>query len=103
MENSADLGRIINKTHVDRLEGYLKEKHNGKVLAGGDVYHDKMFIQPTIIDQPDLTSSLMTEEIFGPILPVVEYSDLGELIKLINSRPKPLAVYCFSENSDVVN
>ncbi len=57
-----------------------------------------MFIEPTIVEGPSLDSSMMTEEIFGPILPVLEYTDLGDLIKLINSRPKPLAIYLFSEN-----
>jgi len=71
LDNQIDMGKIINKTHMDRLEGYLKEDHGGKVLAGGKIDHNKMFIQPTIIEGPNLDSSMMTEEIFGPILPVL--------------------------------
>ena len=103
LDTSTDMGRIINKTQLNRLEGILKENHGGNILAGGQIFHDKLFVQPTIIDSPNINSSLMTEEIFGPILPICEYSSLQELIKYINSKPKPLALYCFSENSQVAS
>ena len=53
---------------------------------------------PVIIEEPRIDSLIMNEEIFGPILPLVSYHDLDELISFINSKPKPLAVYHFSEN-----
>lgn len=92
------MGKIINKTHVKRLDGYLKESHGGRIICGGEVFEDERFIQPTIIEDPNPKSSLMTEEIFGPILPVVSYEELGRLIEDINSKPKPLAIYLFSED-----
>jgi len=96
-----DIGKIITKQHVKRLEGYLKQNHGGQIIVGGQVFMDNNFIQPTIVADPNSKSSLMTEEIFGPILPVVGYDDLDPLIDLLNTKPKPLAIYCFSEDKTV--
>ncbi|HZK43147.1 MAG TPA: aldehyde dehydrogenase [Syntrophomonadaceae bacterium] len=93
---SLDYGRIINDTHFQRLEGYLQE---GRILLGGDCKREAKYISPTIIDQVSLDSVLMQEEIFGPILPVLEYNDLDEAIELINSKAKPLALYFFSADA----
>jgi aldehyde dehydrogenase (NAD+) len=83
------------------LEGYLKENHGGQIIVGGQVFMENNFIQPTIVADPNPKSSLMTEEIFGPILPVVGYDELDYLINLINTKPKPLVVYCFSNDKTV--
>lgn len=101
LRENGEIGKIITKEHVKRLEGYLRENHGGEVVAGGEIVAENQYIKPTIVVEPSETSSLMTEEIFGPILPVVGYDDLTRLIALINSKPKPLVVYCFSQDSEV--
>lgn len=102
LRENGEIGKIITKQHVQRLKGYLDENHGGRLVAGGAVIQENQFIQPTIIVDPVATSSMMTEEIFGPILPVVGYDDIPTLIGVINSQPKPLAVYLFSSDSKVI-
>ncbi len=92
---SPDYGRIINQRHFDRLAGYLKD---GECIAGGETNRDERYIAPTIIDGVDWDAPVMQEEIFGPILPVLEYTDLTEAIAKINERSKPLALYFFSKD-----
>jgi acyl-CoA reductase-like NAD-dependent aldehyde dehydrogenase len=92
-----DYARIINKRHVDRLKGYMTGAKT--VLLGGDVDEEENFVAPTILDDVDLNSTLMTEEIFGPLLPVVTISSMDEALKFINDRPQPLALYLFSGDS----
>jgi aldehyde dehydrogenase (NAD+) len=94
---SSDYGRIISEKHVDRLE---KMKSGGNVLYGGQVSRESRYIAPTILDQVDLKSDLMSEEIFGPLLPVIEYSDWKEVLDFVLARSKPLSAYLFSNNID---
>ncbi|RCJ28257.1 aldehyde dehydrogenase [Nostoc sp. ATCC 43529] len=96
--NSPDYARIISQKHFDRLVKFLED---GKVIVGGETKSSQRYIAPTIIDNVSLEDSVMQEEIFGPILPIIEYSDIAEAIALINSRPKPLALYLFSQNKDL--
>lgn len=93
-ENSKDFGRIINETHFDRLENYLKDT---KVIFGGKTNKANKYISPTIVECP-LHKQIMKQEIFGPILPIIEYSDKNKMIEFINDRAKPLALYIFSED-----
>jgi aldehyde dehydrogenase (NAD+) len=90
---SPDFGRIINDRHFARLTGYLRD---GKVLFGGLTDATERYIGPTLIEVSDMESSVMREEIFGPILPIVAVGDAEEAIEFINARPKPLALYAFS-------
>jgi aldehyde dehydrogenase (NAD+) len=94
-QQSPDLARIVNDRQFDRLMGLLDE---GKILIGGDSDKSDLFISPTIIDEVSLHSKIMAEEIFGPILPILEYEHISEAIALINALPKPLALYLFSNN-----
>jgi aldehyde dehydrogenase (NAD+) len=97
---SKDRLKIINETHVKRLESYLAEDHGGKVVyIGGDgkVNLAERYVPPAIIDTPKLTSSLMKEEIFGPIICVQDVAGIDEAVKFINERPKPLALYYFGK------
>lgn len=98
LEEDGNYGKIINRFHVDRIEKYLIDDHEGKVLYGGKVKKESRYIEPTVIECPKKESLLMQDEIFGPILPIFYYKDLPTLITEINSRPKPLAVYIFSES-----
>lgn len=94
---SPDYGRIINKQHFSRLADLLKE---GDIVTGGSVNLDTLYIAPTVINNISWSNKIMEDEIFGPILPVIEYSDLNEVIPLLNKRPKPLALYFFSNNKN---
>ncbi|MCF2147210.1 aldehyde dehydrogenase [Desmonostoc muscorum LEGE 12446] len=98
--NSPDYARIISQKNFDRLVKFLED---GEVIIGGETKSSERYIAPTIIDNVCLEDSVMQEEIFGPILPIIEYSDIGEAIALINSRPKPLALYLFSQNKNLQN
>ncbi|MEH2247072.1 aldehyde dehydrogenase [Nostoc sp.] len=96
--NSPDYARIISQKHFDRLVNFLKD---GEVIIGGENQPSERYIAPTVIDNVSLEDSIMQEEIFGPILPIIEYTDIAEAIAMINSRPKPLALYLFSQNQNL--
>lgn len=91
---SPDLGRIVNKHHFNRVKGLIE----GDVIFGGDSNEEDRFIGPTIINNVKLDDKVMQEEIFGPIIPIIGYDDIEEAIDIINKRPKPLALYVFSNN-----
>lgn len=90
---SPDFARIVSDAHFERLCGLLEA---GEVLAGGESDASDRYVAPTIIGGVSPGDPVMREEIFGPILPVMEYGDLGEAIDFVNERPKPLALYFFS-------
>ncbi len=95
-----DLPRIVNEKHFKRLIGLIE---NGKIYSGGDFEVSNLKISPTIIDNVVWEDSVMQEEIFGPILPVLTYDEIQEVISAVNNRPKPLALYLFTNNKDVEN
>jgi aldehyde dehydrogenase (NAD+) len=95
---SPDYGRIINTRHFDRLKSLLD---SGKIYHGGQHDRDDLFIAPTILVDVAGDSPIMQEEVFGPILPVIEVETLDEVIRTINARPQPLGLYVFAENSSV--
>jgi len=94
-QHSADYCRIINARHFDRVSALLQHGH---VIMGGQVDQEQLYIEPTLIEHAPADSPLMTEEIFGPILPILEFSEVSEVINFINRKPKPLALYIFSKN-----
>jgi aldehyde dehydrogenase (NAD+) len=93
---SPNYGRIINERHFQRLVKLLEE---GDVITGGESNPSELYIAPTVIDNLTYDAPVMEEEIFGPILPVFTYHDLEEAISIVNSRPRPLALYLFSVNT----
>jgi aldehyde dehydrogenase (NAD+) len=95
---SPDFARIINQRQLTRLKSLL---NSGKVVLGGDVNEADRYISPTVLDEVTWTDLVMESEIFGPILPVLTYDRLDEAIDQINARPKPLALYVFSEDKGV--
>jgi acyl-CoA reductase-like NAD-dependent aldehyde dehydrogenase len=99
-ETSRDYSRIINQFHFNRLQEFLKA---GNIIIGGQTNAETKYIAPTLIDNISWDDLIMQEEIFGPILPILEYQDLGEAIAKINSRPKPLALYLFSNDKNKQN
>ncbi len=96
--NSPDYARIINQKHFERLAKFLED---GEIIFGGETNPSERYIAPTLLDKVSLTATVMQEEIFGPILPIIEYRDITEAIALINSQPKPLALYLFSQNKNL--
>ncbi|NUR05194.1 MAG: aldehyde dehydrogenase family protein [Streptomyces sp.] len=92
-QTAADFGRIINERHFDRLTALLD---SGRAAVGGRHDRDDLFIAPTVLTDVDPASPVMQEEIFGPILAVVEVADLDDAIAFINNREKPLALYAFT-------
>lgn len=100
LKQSSDFGRIISDTHFQRLVTLLK---GVKIAYGGNYDASERFIEPTIVTDVKTTDPLMQEEIFGPILPIVNVESPQEAISLINSREKPLALYIFSNNQEVID
>ncbi|MFC2948239.1 aldehyde dehydrogenase [Virgibacillus sediminis] len=90
-----DYIRIINHKHFSRLEQYLS---NGTILHGGNTDPETLTIEPTILDKITWEDPVMKEEIFGPILPVLAFSNVEEAVEAIRGQEKPLALYYFSEN-----
>ncbi|XP_014648558.1 PREDICTED: aldehyde dehydrogenase family 3 member B2-like isoform X2 [Ceratotherium simum simum] len=98
--SSPDLGRIINEKHFQRLQGLLG---CGRVAIGGQSDESDRYIAPTVLVDVQETEPVMQEEIFGPILPIVNVRSLDEAIDFIKRREKPLALYAFSNSNQVVN
>lgn len=92
-QQSPDYARIINRRHFDRLNALLKSSH---IIFGGQCDPADLYVAPTLVDNPALEDPVMQEEIFGPILPLLVFDDWSEVTSLLNSRPKPLALYVFS-------
>ena len=98
--DSESYGRIINIDNLNRIKNVLK---NQKVEFGGKISSDRLYIEPTIIIDPDMNSEIMNEEIFGPILPVLSYENESEIKDIIDNNPTPLAFYIFSKNQTFID
>ncbi|GAA5227604.1 aldehyde dehydrogenase family protein [Paeniglutamicibacter antarcticus] len=92
---SRDYGRIVNAAHFDRLVSYLGD---GEIVIGGGHDRDSLKIEPTVLANVDPDSPLLSEEIFGPILPIVAVDSFDAAVRFIHARPDPLVAYLFSEN-----
>ncbi len=90
-----DYPRIVNRKHYDRLMHLIEGQ---RVVSGGLGDEERLQIEPTIILNPEKDAPVLSEEIFGPILPILVYDDLDRVIKEIKAAPKPLALYFFSKN-----
>ena len=97
--NNPDYGKIISKKHFDRLKGLLA---SCKVQMGGQIRPETLQIEPALIAPCSWEDPIMEEEIFGPLLPVLTYDSLEDLIRTLNSRPHPLALYFFSKNKKAI-
>ena len=94
--NSHEFGKIINEKQFDRLVSYLPQ---GNIVAGGKFDREKLFIEPTVIENVSLDAPIMKEEIFGPILPVITFKGVSEVKDIIAANPDPLALYIFTSSS----
>lgn len=96
--SNANYGRIVNEQHFDRLMSYLNE---GEIVVGGQGVREKLLIEPTVVTKISSDCAVMQGEIFGPILPLIVYSDMDSVLEEIRGRPKPLAFYLFTESRHV--
>jgi aldehyde dehydrogenase (NAD+) len=94
-QQSDDFPRIINLSHFQRIKNLIDPQ---KVYYGGRTLENELYISPTILENVTISDKVMKEEIFGPLLPVLEYSKADEIMELINSFPKPLSFYLFSRD-----
>ncbi len=104
-KTSEDYSRIVNIKHFERLVNAIedaKAKH-ANLEFGGDIDANSNYISPTLISNLSEDSTLMNEEIFGPILPIKTFSKTDELIGYINSKEKPLALYIYAQNRKFIN
>ncbi|KAF8156031.1 NAD-aldehyde dehydrogenase [Crassisporium funariophilum] len=92
--------RIVTPQAYARISGML-EKTKGKVVIGGEVDRESKFIAPTVVQDVKADDSLMSEEIFGPLLPIVPVDSLDDAIKFVNERDHPLAIYVFSQDAQL--
>lgn len=99
IESNDEYPKIIREAEVLRLKNYLED---GKIYYGGEYNVDNRFMMPTILTDVPLDSNVMTDEIFGPILPVIEFDSLDNVIEFVNDREKPLALYYFSNDDNKV-
>jgi acyl-CoA reductase-like NAD-dependent aldehyde dehydrogenase len=90
----------VTSRHFDRLRGLMR---GGTPIIGGDVIADDRYIAPTVLDNVDMSSQLMNEEIFGPLLPVIGVDSVDVAIDHINANPHPLALYVFAEKKSAVD
>lgn len=97
-QKSPDYGRIVNSHHFDRLTSLLA---SGTIFFGGQHDHSDRFIAPTVMVNVSPDSPVMQDEIFGPILPVLEVDNVQEVIDFVNARPSPLGLYVFAEDQSV--
>lgn len=98
-KQSPDYGRIISPRHFERIKNLI----DGDVVAGGHTDAAEKYIAPTVIDNVTPASKVMQEEIFGPVMPIIEYDKVEDVISHINKGNKPLALYIFSSNASFRN
>jgi acyl-CoA reductase-like NAD-dependent aldehyde dehydrogenase len=97
-QQSPDYGRVINRKAFDRLQGLLA---SGKAVIGGQTDAEDLYIAPTVLVDVAWDSPIMREEIFGPILPILEVDSIEAVIAWVNSIPSPLGLYVFTEDDAV--
>jgi aldehyde dehydrogenase (NAD+) len=104
-QGNGDYCQVVNQGHHSRISGLLSDAlaNGAQVISGGQVDDGDRFIAPTLIEGMADSSRIMDEEIFGPVLPIKTFSDLGNVIDYVNSKPKPLALYVFARDKAAIN
>ncbi|MFZ2237418.1 MAG: aldehyde dehydrogenase family protein [Dokdonella sp.] len=96
-----DYARVVNDRHTKRIIGLIDDaKAKGAQAIGGEIDASENFIAPTLLTNTTLEMDVSSEELFGPILPIIEYDDIDAVIARINANPKPLALYIFDQDQD---
>ena len=93
--HNPDYGKIINEKHFDRILGLIEER---KTVHGGNSDRKALRIEPTVLDNVTFSDPVMQEEIFGPVMPILVFDSLEEVIDRINTMPHPLALYFFTSD-----
>ena len=93
--DNAEYGKIINRKHFDRVCGLIDP---AKVVVGGDRNSETLQIKPTVMDNVTWEDAVMQEEIFGPVMPILTYDSIDEVLEQVNRREKPLALYIFARD-----
>lgn len=103
-QQSEYLARMVNSRHAGRVKALLDDAvaRGAKVLAGGQTDAADDYVAPTLLGSIPADATIMSEEIFGPLLPIIVYSDVQTVINQINAEPKPLALYVWSKNEAVI-
>ena len=102
---TADFPRIVNERHAGRVKSLIDSavESGAKVEYGGETDLSTSYIAPTLLTAVSTDSDIMRDEIFGPVMPVLKYSDLQQPINHINNQPKPLALYVYSQNQENID
>lgn len=98
-KDATHFARIVSDKALERLTGYLAD---GKIYHGGEYDKSERYLAPTILTDVRVNSAVMTEEIFGPIFPVITFKEIEEVIRFVTEREKPLALYYFGTKGDYV-
>lgn len=103
--NNPDYCRVVNQLHYQRLKSLLNNavEKGACVVSGGETIDQQRYIAPTLLADIHPDADIMHEEIFGPLLPIVEFLDIGTVVAEINNNPKPLALYIFSADDGLSN
>ncbi|KAK4779566.1 hypothetical protein SAY87_015672 [Trapa incisa] len=101
-KESKSMARIVNKHHFLRLKSLLEDLLvKASIVYGGSMDEDSLYIEPTILLDPPAKSAIMADEIFGPLLPIMTMKNMEDSIDFINSRPKSLAIYAFTNDESL--
>ena len=100
LEESYSYGKIINEKQFNRIVQYLQQ---GTIAYGGRTNKELLFIEPTIMENIQLTASIMQEEIFGPVLPIIVFNNKAAAMEIISQHKNPLAFYVFTSSSEKEN
>lgn len=99
---STDLGKIVNERQFKRLDGYLSHPETAsRIVCGGERQQSELFIAPTLLRDVPWDAPIMKNEIFGPILPIQTVRSVEEALEIVNARPKPLALYLFTNDKGI--
>ena len=104
-KDNGDYCRVVNSGHYQRISRLLSDAQDqgGTLITGGQTDDVSRFIAPTLIEGMAADSAIMHEEIFGPLLPVITFSDIDEVVTYVNSKPKPLALYIYSTDKSSID
>lgn len=103
-QGPSDYSRIVNPAHFERLEKLFEEalSEGAELVDGGRRNRARLWFEPTVLRNVSAASRLLCEEIFGPLLPVVSYEKVQEALDFVNLRPRPLALYIFSQDDSLI-
>lgn len=101
-KDSKDYSRIIAERHVKRIDGLIKSAGGESLILGGETDEGNRYVAPTLLLNPSEDSAVMQDEIFGPVLPIISFTDIQTVIDSINAGEKPLALYLFTTDKATI-